>query len=1113
MIAAEKKAVAKRGPLSVLMGCALALTVLTSAVFAPSASAAPLWTSEIEQAPTNLPSGGRGTIWITPSNAGPTAASSFPTVSTTLPPGVSAGTPEPPFWTCGGSPLVTCTSTVSGLEVAPFSSPNLGGAIFPVALTVDVASGAPEGTFPIEVTVSGGGGATVTETHQVTIGSEQLSFGPKPGAFEAGAFDAAGDDYTQAGGHPYSASARFELNTKFSEFDTSDFGSLRRMVLSEGELKDVVVETPAGFVGDPSVGTKCPDLGLVHNLNCPAESQVGVASISPPLGLLGRARMFGVYNVEPAKNHPAEFAFRSPIGTVLLIPTLRSDGDFGITATVRGITQIDNVWRSTVTLWGVPADPSHDAQRCAAPNLIAKACVGVDEGGQPPPFAAQREPHTSTDPLKPFLSNPTRCSGQPDVTRLHVSNWANPAPFDQFGDPDLTDPAWKSATATSPALTGCDALEFKPTLKARPTTNAADSPTGLEVDLGVPQNEDPDGFATAHLKDTTVTLPDGLVINPSGANGLDGCSIAQVGLTSPVGNDDPVFDKTDPTCPDASKVGSVEVETPLLDDPLKGSVYVAKPHENPFGSLLAIYIVVKGPGLIVKVAGEVTPDPVTGQLKTVVTDNPQVPFEHFKLDFFGGAAASLKTPATCGTYSTTSSLTPWSAPDSGPPAAPSDTYAIAQGPNGSPCASTPGAQPHAPSFDAGSTSPLAGAYSPFVMNLRREDGSQQFSALNVSPPPGLVGKLAGTPACPDSALAAAAARSGKAEQAAPSCPPASDVGSVIAGAGAGPAPYYASGKAYLAGPYKGAPLSMAFVTPAVAGPFDLGTIVVRAALHVNSKTAQISAVSDPLPTILEGIPLDVRSVQLRIDKPQFTLNPTSCDPTAVTGSLLSTLGQSAALQSRFQLAECGRLAFKPRLKLALKGGTKRGSYPALTATLTPRAGDANIASVSVALPGSEFLAQEHIRTICTRVQFAADQCPAAAIYGTATVTTPLLDYPLTGPVYLRSSNNPLPDLVPDLRGPAFQPIKLEAAGRTDSFNEGIRNSFDFVPDAPFTKLVLKMQGGKKSLLRNSTDICARKNRATVKYSAHNGLTHTARPALKAQCGKKARSGKKPRGGR
>lgn len=337
----------------------------------------------------------------------------------------------------------------------------------------------------------------------------------------------------------------------------------------------------------------------------------------------------------------------------------------------------------------------------------------------------------------------------------------------------------------------------------------------------------------------------------------------------------------------------------------------------------------------------------------------------------------------------------------------------------------------------------------------------------------------------------------------------------MAGAGAGPAPYYAKADAYLSGPYKGAPLSLAIIAPATAGPFDLGTIVTRTALYLNPETAQINAVSDPIPSILQGIPLDIRSVQVKLDRPGFTLNPTSCDPSEVKGRALSTLGQLASLASRFQLAECGRLGFKPKMTLSLKGGgTKRGGHPALTVVLKPRPGDANLASISVALPHSEFLDQAHIGTVCTRVQWAADACPAGSVYGTVSVQTPLLDQPLSGNVYLRSSDNLLPDLVPDLRGPAELPIRFNAAGRTDSIHGGIRNTFDFVPDAPFTKLVVKLKGGSKGLLENSRDICARPYTATIKYAAHNGLALTEHPALQVKCkGAKAKKKQKHRAAR
>ena len=625
---------------------------------------------------------------------------------------------------------------------------------------------------------------------------------------------------------------------------------------------------------------------------------------------------------------------------------------------------------------------------------------------------------------------PSSCSGNPLLTDFSVDSWQDQGNFVD-GSAPATD-----AAGDPFSITGCAALGagFNPTLKARPTTNVADSPTGLSVDLAVPQTNNLNQPATAHLRKTVVTLPPGLVVNPSGANGLDACSSAQIGLTTPVGQDSPIhFTAASPSCPPASKLGTVEVDTPLLDNPLPGAVYIAKPHDNPFDSLLALYVVVDDPatGVVVKLAGHVVPDPDTGQLVTTFDENPQVPFSHFKLEFFQGADAALRTPSTCGNYSTTSELTPWSAPDSGLPATPHDDYAIDTSPGGGDCPANEADQPNAPSFDAGTVSPVAGAFSPFVLNLSRDDGSQQFSTVTASPPPGLVAKLAGTPACSQSALDTAAANTGQEELATPSCPASSQVGTVDVAAGAGPDPYNAQGKVYMAGPYQGAPLSFAIITPATAGPFDLGTVVTRTAIHIDPSTAQITATSDPIPSILQGINLDVRSARVKLDKPSFTLNGTSCDPTQITGSLLSIQNQSASLSEPFQLGECSNLGFKPSLKLSLKGGTLRNGHPAFTSVLTyPQGAYANLRKAQVTLPPSMQLDQSHIQAPCTRPQFAAHQCPDASVIGSVTATSPLLDYDLTGPVYLRTGNNPLPDIVLALHGPPSQPIEIDQVGKS-----------------------------------------------------------------------------------
>jgi hypothetical protein len=866
--------------------------------------------------------------------------------------------------------------------------------------------------------------------------------------FEFRLIDEAKEPETQAGAHPWEL-----VSTYDAPLGTYREGSTN----ISGLLKDVLNELPPGLIGNPNAVPKCR-LRVIEEEKCTGDAQVGKVYVQwgPAAGAISP-----LYNAITPKGVAATFAGPINVGVDAYINAgIRSGGDYGINAGGTQLPNIVNLWSVEVTMWGVPADPSHDAER---------RCGEVLTG-----CASNAEP-------KPFLRMPTSCSGKPLNVNLGVDTYQEPGNFFY-------------ASRELPAVTGCNQVEFEPSIEARPTTKVADSPTGLHVDLHNPQNEDPEGLGVADVKDVALTFPKGITVNPAGANGLEGCSPAQVDLHGP----GPAH------CPDGSKIGTAEVDTPLVDHPLHGGIFIATPHDNPFNSLLATYIAIEDPrtGVIVKLAGEVKAGPEAGQLSTTFQDNPQLPFSDFKVDLFSGALAPLRTPPTCGSFSTTSDLTPWSAPDSGPDPTPSDSYQISSGPNGAACASSEATQPNNPAFDAGTQAPIAAKYSPFVVNLRREDGSQQFKEVTVSPPLGLVAKLAGTTYCPEAALAAAASKSGNAEKASPSCPASSRIGTVNVGAGAGPAPFYVGGTAYLAGPYKGAPLSLAIITPAVAGPFDLGTVVVRAALQIDPETVQITAKADPIPHILEGIPLDIRSVAVKMDKPEFTRNPTSCDAMAVDGRLISTLGQSAALSDRFQIGDCSSLGFEPKLETRLFGKTNRGAHPSFRATLTMPAGDTNIARASVKLPRSEILDQGHIRTICTRVQFAVDACPAGAVYGYAVAQSPLLDQPLQGPVYLRSSSHKLPDLVADLRGQ----IHVAVVGRIDSVGGGIRNTFEAVPDAPVSKFTLTMKGGAKGLLQNSTNICKGTHEAIALFDAHNGAVHDSRPPLKdGKCAKAKRS--------
>ncbi|HWO46635.1 MAG TPA: hypothetical protein VNM41_01130, partial [Solirubrobacterales bacterium] len=584
-----------------------------------------------------------------------------------------------------------------------------------------------------------------------------------------------------------------------------------------------------------------------------------------------------------------------------------------------------------------------------------------------------------------------------------------------------------------------------------------------------------------------------LVANPSAAEGLGSCTEAQFGEAS----------LEQRGCPGDSKLGTVDVSSPLLQAPLKGSLYLATPHQNPFGSLLATYLVIAEPryGIFIKQAGSIDPDPVTGQIASTFEDLPELPFSDLTVHFREGPRAPLATPTACGAYTTTTLLTPSSG---NPPLADDSGFQITAGPNGGPCIS---GTPFSPGFVAGSTDNTAGAYSPFYMRFTRADGEGEITRLDATLPPGLVGRIAGLGRCGDAQIAEARTKSGKAEQAQASCPADSRIGSLVAGAGVGPTLTYTQGSLYLGGPYGGHPLSVVSVVPALAGPFDLGTVVVRSALDLNPETADvevIGAASDPIPRILEGVPLAVRDLELYVDRPNFTLNATSCDEEQAKATLFAG-SLSAALASRYQASGCDKLAFKPKLTLKLKGGTTRGKFPSVRSTLIPRAGDANIGKAVVFLPPSEQIENSHINNPCTRVQFAAEQCPPKSILGKAKAFTPLLDEPLEGNVYFRSNGGEreLPDIVADLRGQ----FHIVLVGFIDTKGKRIRTTFANVPDAPVSKFTLNLFGGKRGLLVNNRNICKGKLRTRLNLTGQNGRRFDSEPLLDAGC-KKGKGGKK-----
>lgn len=1081
---------------SSMTATAITMAVLAGLLLSSQAVAAglPSWRVTAIPTPTNLSPGGTGVVRLRVANVGTatTDESSPVTVTDSLPPGViatdageevgSAGVIGHSLWDCtgAGTSIVTCTNDPTGM---PTLAPGPGGYGTDVAGTrggeapaIIIAVDVPEETSHTasnSVTVSGGGApeaATATQAFKID---------PEPAPFEVTSFDTYMTGYdglpaSQAGSHPFEQTTSFSLSG-----DTEESGA----AIQSNDLKNISVDLPPGLIGNPQAVDRCTreEFDGSESPNCPTSSEIGEAAIE--VGGLGHTAIpiiLPLFNLTPPHGEPAQFGFRTNHISTFLDVSLRTGGDYGATVTVKNAAQ-RQVLGTRITVWGVPADPAHDFHRCNDVN-----------GGYTCGLSTNIEP-------RPFLTLPTACAAEERWSFL-TDTWLDPSSYvtgelpavDGQGDPVGTD--------------RCNQLDFSPSIESKTTTNVADAPTGLDFDLHVPQNEEPEGLAEAELKNTVVTLPKGLVVNPSTANGLASCTEAQIELHGP----------NPPSCPDASKIGSVEVDTPLIDHPLPGAVYVAQPEQNPFGSLLSLYVVVDDPvsGVVVKLPAEVHADPQTGQLTTSVRESPQLPFEDFHLNFFNGAHAALRTPPACATYRTTSDLTPWTTPE-GADASPVDSFALTQSPSGGPCPASEAQLPDKPNFEAGTLQPKAGAYSPFLLHLARADGTQEISAIDTTLPEGLIGKLAGVSECSDGQIAQAQSRShlgeGALEQAHPSCPANSLVGKVMVGAGAGPSPYYVSGNAYLAGPYKGAALSLEIITPAVAGPYDLGAVAVRAALYLNNETSQIHAVSDPIPHILQGIPLDVRSINLELDRSQFTLNPTSCAKKQILGTATSVLGQGASLLSPFQVGDCAKLGFEPKLAIHLKGSTKRGGTPALNATLTyPSKGAyANIAKASVALPHSEFLDNAHIKTICTRVQFAegatpGEKCPPDSIYGFAKATTPLLDMPVEGPVYLRSSSNKLPDLVAALNGQ----IDVDLDGTIDSIHGGIRNRFEVVPDAPVTRFTLSMQGGKKGLLENSTNLCRSVNRAAANFTAQNGLVDHYQPVVTNDCKSKPKAKKK-----
>lgn len=869
---------------------------------------------------------------------------------------------------------------------------------------------------------------------------------------------------SQAGGHPdVTIDYTFRIDKTYGEGDVCESKCLYG--------RTSAIHWPEGFIGNPHVAPQCT-LTEFSLATCPSDAQVGYFNLK---GLTEGGIFVPLYNLQTNPNQAGLLGFTAPIIAFPVFIELsgRTESDYGLDAISTPQLRLPfNHFQ--LVLWGVPAAEEHTPLRFVTPMVGAGFCFfgaipGVE--GCPPGLGFGSETYAPpTIPPAPFLQNPTTCG----------------VPLTVSGDIEYYGGRVGHETIPWPETTSCNQASFTPSVTAKPTTGAADSPSGLDSTLRVPQTQSAITPSPSELKTAKITLPPGFSINTSAADGKLACP----DLLSSIGTRLPAH------CPEFSKIGTLQLNVAALPAPLPGALYLAEPKPGePYRVLLAA----SGFATNVKLLGTVQTDPATGQVSVLFKDLPQAPLQEFDLHVFGSERGLLATPSHCGTYKVESEFVPWNTALSVRHT--TNLITIEHGPAGAPCPI--GARPLAPGFEAGVADATAGIHSPFTLVLKRGDDEQDLTGVSATMPPGFAATLAGVPYCPQSAIAAVQApgHSGRAEQASPACPAASQIGTAVAGAGAGTHPLYTTGKVYLAGPYKGAPLSLLVVLPAVSGPYDLGTVAVRVAVSVDPTTAQVTATSDPLPQILEGIPLRTRSIRIDLDRQGFTLNPTNCDPFSVDAMISGDEGGSAHAASHFQAANCAGLAFDPKLNIKFNGSTKRRGHPALRAVLRTKPGEANLSKVTVVMPKNELLDNAHIGTVCTRVQFAANACPADSIYGTATAVTPLLDQPLKGNVYLRASNHELPDLVADLRGQ----LDIELSAQIDSpKGAGLRARFGTVPDAPVSEFVLEMDGGKKGLLINSKNLCKTGRRAKQTLIAQNGARIKRKSKLQTACGSKAR---------
>jgi hypothetical protein len=996
-----------------------------------------------------------GTLLLTVANmSGADLAGSAPVkVSVKLPAGLSAvqingtsgfigfGRPE-----CSLEAL-TCTT---GEPVMPYEQ-------LQVLVAVNVEPGAKTGELD-EIAVSGGDASPASKTRPVAVESTTPAYGVEN--YEMSPEEEGGGVATQAGSHPFQLTTTLMLNQRELRNEENELGFYYTSQPAE-MTKDLAFRLPPGLIGNPTPFPQCQLTKFLKSVNgfvdeCPDDTALGVAAVTVqvPKGYPLTTVTVPLFNLSPSVGEPARFGFIALGVPVYLDTSVRTGGDYGVTVTVSSITQTAVFVGSRVTFWGVPGDPRHDNARgwsCVADGLWQSFAPELIPPCSP---SGQHQP-------PPFLELPTSCTG-PLQTTVEADSWQREGSF-----------VSSAPSLPLPSLDGCNELPFSPSVSVAPDGQAGSTPTGLTVGIHVPQEVslDAEGLGESDVKSTTVTLPAGVALNPAAADGLLACSEAQIALQVHAA----------PSCPEASKVGTVEIDTPLLPNRLTGAAYLAAQDANPFGSLVALYIVAEDPvsGTLVKVAGEVKPDPVTGQLVSTFDNTPQLPFEDLKLHFFGGSRAPLSTPAACGSYTTAASIAGWS---DNPPSEPSSAFQITSGPDGSACASP---LPFAPTLTAGSTNIQTGAFSPFTMTMSREDGQQSLKAVRLNMPPGLLGTLSSVKLC------------GEAEADAGTCGPESLIGETVVSVGLGGNPFSVrGGKVYITGPYRGAPYGLSIVNPAKAGPFDLGNVIVRARIEVDPVTAALTVTTDDsgpyaIPQILDGIPLQIKHVNVSINRPDFTFNPTNCAPMAITGALTSSEGATDALSVPFQVTNCATLAFKPQFKVSTSGKTSRAKGASLDVKLSyPKAAwgsQANIRSVKVDLPRQLPSRLSTLQQACVDSTFDANpaSCPAGSRIGTATATTPIIPVELSGPAYFVShAGLKFPELVIVLSGYG---VTVQLHGETFITGAGVTSStFRTIPDVPIGGFELKLPEGSNSALAAPKNLCTATLKMPTAFTAQNG---------------------------